>query len=506
MAEFAQNSEMTYIDSPYVAKNTFLTSNMEKIPLPTYEEIADRLPKPIFEGHEDYIECYNTAWKIAFSNLSHPYDGSGFVSDFIDTAFNGCLFMWDSSFIMMFTKYAEHIFPFQKTLDNFYALQHRDGFICREINEKTGKDRFTRFDISSTGPNILPMAEWLYFQNHGDVERLKKVYAPLRAYHLFLRNHHTWRDGSYYSSGWGCGMDNLPRLMPQYHPGFSHGKMIWSDICMQQIISAEILMKMNKVLGDPDDVSDLQEEKDKLTKLINEVLWDENTEFYYDLWENDQLSMVKHIGAYWALWGKIVPKERMEGFLAHLENEKEFNRPNRIPALSADHPKYSENGAYWCGGVWAPTNYMVLCGLTANGQHDLAYRIADTYLKNIVQVWKQTNTLYENYAPESAKPGAPAKADFVGWTGLAPISIFFEYLLGIRPKAEDNCIIWHVNRTEKHGICNYPFGKDTVLDLICQERTSIEEEPILSVKSNRPVEIVVLWQGKEKRIQVLPEI
>jgi hypothetical protein len=133
MAEYLQNEELTYEKNEYYEKNPFKSQTPISSKIPKYEEVKHLLPQPIFDGHNDYIECYDYAWKTAFSNLKNPVKDSGFVSDFIDTAFNGCLFMWDSAFILMFAKYANKIFPFQKTLDNFYALQHKDGFICREI-------------------------------------------------------------------------------------------------------------------------------------------------------------------------------------------------------------------------------------------------------------------------------------------------------------------------------------------------------------------------------------
>ncbi len=503
MTLFPQNGEMTYEHNPYYEKNTFLNSQYEPARIPSYDEIKDRLPRPIFDRHDDYIECYNTAWRIAFGNLQAPSAESGFVADFIDTAFNGHLFMWDSSFIMMFTKYAERVFPFQKTLDNFYALQHKDGFICREIDEKTGKDCFTRFDPSATGPNILLLAEWCYFEATNDLQRLKRVYYPLRAFHRWLQRNYTWRDGSYFSSGWGCGMDNLPRLADGYSVCFSNGKMVWVDTCMQQLMNTDILMRMNTVLGGTDDTSDLAAERDRLSRLINEALWDEKTQFYYDLWENGQLNMVKHIGAYWALLAKIVPDKRLKGFVSHLKNEKEFNRPNAVPTLSADHPQYAAEGGYWRGGVWAPTNYMVLRGLTAVNETALADVIAEKYLKNVVEVWKKTGTLFENYSPEYVAAGNPSKPDFVGWTGLAPISVFFEYVLGIMPYPEKNKIVWHVNQTERHGICNYPFGASATLDLICEARGSKTEEPQISVVGNTDIELLIIWDGGEKIIPAI---
>ena len=131
---FKQNNELTQWDlTPYVKENVFIGAEPEQRPLPTFEEARDRLPQPVWEGHKSVLDCYWRAWELAFGNLCRPEPGTGFVSNFIDTAFNGCIFMWDSSFILMFGKYGQRIFDFQDTLNNFYSHQHRDGFICREI-------------------------------------------------------------------------------------------------------------------------------------------------------------------------------------------------------------------------------------------------------------------------------------------------------------------------------------------------------------------------------------
>ena len=501
MEPFIRHNEMTYEGNAYYAQNEFVTQTPNVVEPVNFEDIKDQLPKPIFDGHEDYIKCYYDTWKIGFGNIRKPVEGSGFVSSFIDTAFNGCLFMWDSSFIMMFTKYANHLFPFQGTLDNFYALQHRDGFICREIDEATGRDRFARHDPSSTGPNVMPWSELVYFENTRDMERLRKIYAPLRAYHEWYRKNHTWPDGSYFASGWGCGMDNVPRLMPGYDHQFSHGHMIWNDISFQQIISCNILIRMNEELGGKDDVSDLIEERDRIAKVVNEKLWDDKTNFYYDMWKTGELNMVKHVGAYWALLANVVPKDKLDAFVAHLENEAEFNRPTPVPTLSADSPNYDPRGGYWCGGVWAPTNYMILQGLDANGYYDVSHRIAEKYLRCVVDVYNQTGTVWENYAPEATANGYPSKDNFVGWTGLASISVFFEHVMGIKPEVPNNRVVWHVNHLEKHGVLQCPFGVGNLVDLVCEARASEDEEPQITFKAKQPLTLVVKWKGGEKTIQ-----
>ena len=493
-------SYKTFEHNPYFSQNPFQGVEKTEEKVPTYEEVRDSLPKPIFDGHEDYIKCYDYAWQTAFGNIGSPSSNHLFISNYIKTAFNGCLFMWDSSFMQMFAKYANRSFPFIKTLDNLYALQYRDGYIPRETSETTGICGFSRHDPASTGPNIIAWGEWVYFENFGDVERLKKVYFPLRAYHLWMKKNRTWRDGSYWSSGWGCGMDNIPRLEPGYDERFSHGHMVWLDACAQELLNCDILIKMNEILH-IDDVNDLIEERESLTKLINDKLWDEKTGFYYDMWKNGELNMVKHVGAFWTLIARIVPKDRLERFVSHLADPNEFNRPNTVPSLSADHPLYNPHGEYWRGSSWAPTTYMVFAGLTANGCHDLAYQLAEKFLKNVVDVYNETGTLWENYAPDFAERGNMSRPNFVGWTGLAPISVFFEYIIGIKAQVSENRIVWHVNRTERHGIEKYPFGNDHLIDLVCEARESADEEPKITVRSNKPIDVLVVWNGKEKLIK-----
>lgn len=501
MANFRMNQGTTYNTSPLVAANVFLNMSAENTPLPKYEEIMHLLPEPIWEGHDDVIACYNFAWRTAFGNLKQANADSNFVSNFIDTAFNGHLFMWDSAFIVMFGKYGARAFNFQKTLDNFYSHQHKDGFICRELYEFELGEHFERHDPSSTGPNILGWSEWEYYCQTGDILRLEKVFEPLLAYHLWLKEHRTWRDGTYWSTGWGCGMDKQPRLEKGYHVAFSHGHMVWVDACIQQVLSAKILIKIAEIIGREDDenLSVLKKEIENLTSVINDKLWSEEDAFYYDLWKNGELNGVKSVGAYWALLADIIPEERLDRFVAHLDNEKEFKRPCRVPSLAADHPEYKTSGGYWHGAVWAPTNYMVLKGLEKNGYNDLAHDIANNCLENVIAVFKKDLTLYENYAPESSEKGIQARKDFVGWSGLFPISILFEYVFGIHPYAREEKIVWDIRLLEEHGVKNYPLNELSV-DLICEKRTSQNEEPIVSAICEKPIEIEIRYADKSKII------
>ncbi len=492
----------TYVNNPLVDENVYRTMPPNDATPPKFEDVRHLLPQPFWLGRESAIDCYWKSWEIAFSHLQSPTAENGFVSPYLDTAFNGHLFMWDSAFAMQFGMYGSRAFHFQGTLDNMYAKQHPDGYICREIDEEDGLDVFERFDPSSTGPNVLPWAEWTYFVRYGDRERLALVFPALLAYTQWFRTYRTWLDGSYWTSGWGCGMDNLPRMEPGYHEAFSHGRMRWVDTSLQAVMAADILCKMATVLGRGNSIHELRDECTQLKQFINDHLWDDQSSFYYDQFSNGKLNRVKHIGSYWALLAGAVPPDRIERFIAHLDDPAEFNRPHRIPALAHSHPEYNPNGGYWCGGVWAPTNYMVLKGLRESGYGALAHIIGRNHLDQVVQVFEDTDTVWENYAPEAARPGDPAKPDFVGWTGLPGIAVLLEEVFGLQPDVPSHTLIWDVRLLDEHGVEGYPFGARGVLDLKCSARESALEKPIIEIRSNVPVKLRVHWAGGEGEVEI----
>jgi glycogen debranching enzyme len=226
------------------------------------------------------------------------------------------------------------------------------------------------------------------------------------------------------------------------------------------------------------------------------------TAFYHDELADGTLSSVQTIGAFWALLAGVVPQERISSFVKHLEDPEKFGRPHRVPSLSADHPEYDPGGGYWLGGVWPPTNYMVLRGLDRAGYNDLAHEISREDLDHVVGVFEQTGTLWENYAPERTAPGNRAKDDFVGWSGLAPVAGLFEYVFGLRADAPSRRLLWDVRLLERHGVYRYPFGRDGVLDLSCATRSSATEEPKIQVSSTVSLELVIRWEGGERTVAV----
>src|SRR5271169_3086700 len=62
--------------------------------LPTFAGIRASLPSPVLDARPDLVAMYWKAWELASRNFYQPPPGSGFVSTFIDAAFNENVFLW----------------------------------------------------------------------------------------------------------------------------------------------------------------------------------------------------------------------------------------------------------------------------------------------------------------------------------------------------------------------------------------------------------------------------
>ena len=451
---------------PLVQRNRFRNQSYTSRPIPPFQEIQPLLPEPILPQRPHWVEMYWRAWEIAWSNLHQPRTRSGFVSNYISNGSDDYVSMWDSASVIQFGLYGRRAFDFTGSLDNFYARQHDDGFICRLIHSEDGSDFHTPFDPNSTGPNVMAWAEWRAFRHSRDEERLEQIFWPLLALHRWQRRYRTWPNGLYWATGLSSGMENQPRV-----PGGEnyHAHWTWVDANMQASLNCWALAQMAQVLEETELAGDLNEERAFLQREINAHLWNDDSGFYHDIDPAGRFSPAKSIGAYWGLLDKdMVPEDRLQDFLRHLRDTQVFNHPHRVPSLSADSPGYApENGDFWRGGVSSPTNYMVIKGLQRVGQRRLAHDIAVNHLENVSDVFQHTDTFWQTYAPESAAPGQPAHPNYVGWSGLSAITILLEAVIGINIDWPLRRITWnrHLAGEGRYGVRNLPLGPNGRLEM-----------------------------------------
>lgn len=484
----------TYSRDVRVQENSFITNEVSNAAFPLASQWAENVPRAIWEGHEDAVSAFSNAWLMVGGKIKSPESGTNFKKNYVYTPFGKSVFIWGSAFITMFGQYASNVFPFIEQLDNFYAAQTPDGFIPRQLGIYDGRSQFERNDPSSTGGNIFAWAELEWYRYSGDETRLKKVYPVLLAYHEWIRKNRTWKDGTYFSSGWGCGMDNIPRMdTRKYSAEFHHGFISFVDVTFQQIFNAKNLIRIAEIIGAEPDTS-LKDEVAALTKIANTQMWDDATSLYHDLDREGKRVGVSHIGGFWALLADIVPHERKTQMMKRLFDPEYFAAPTGTRSLAKGERGYEPDGGnYWRGGVWCITDWAIVRGLDACGRKEDAHNLAKRNVLAVARVFKDTHTIWESYDPEKLTHGklygSPVRKDFVGFSGVTPIAMLIRDVFGIdiTPKG----IVWNVRLKERHGIENLTLPDGNVVSLVCEKYDPACKGSRVRITSQRPINVKV---------------
>jgi glycogen debranching enzyme len=393
-------------------------------------------------------QMYDAALAIAKKKIRGGPEAPFFKTPYVDAAFSDNIFLWDTCFIAAYAKYHQDELPIAAALDNFYALQDADGFICREYLP-SGRPMWPKHHPVSINPPLLAFAELELYGQSKNRDRLRRVYPKLKANFDYLVRTYRQDGGLFFSDAFGSGMDNIPRYPDGWrddgqgiaganlHPEiFKYEGLspLWNrqgrsvDFTAQMALFADNLATIARLIGRDDEVERYALFHTATGLALNAQCWSEADGFYYDLAYDRQIRR-KHIGMFWTLLAGVVPPKRIAPLLAHLTNPNEFWREIPVASYPADQPGFDPKGGYWLGSMWAPTTYMVLRGLRRIGQDGLAARLAAKVYAGVAEVYRASGTFWENYASDAAKPGNQSRSDFCGWTGLIPIAVEREFLL-----------------------------------------------------------------------------
>lgn len=475
-------------------------------PLPSFEDSRAALPSPVWDENPEWVSLYWRAWEIAFSNLQQPPAGSPLVANWIDEGLSPQIFQWDTHFMVMFGRYAAHIFPFIESHDNFYARQHDDGMICRILNEADGVDHHWGLGPNyarTINPPLFSWAEMEYFRFTKDTVRLSQILEPIERYVAWVeknRRAEGTRHLLYWSNGQASGMDNTPRDMGRPAPdGDIHSAtdaMGWVDMSSQIKMCYDNIAEICTILGEKSKAKSYRKKSAALAERINRYMWDEETGLYYDVDTQGVRTSWITTAAFWPMLAGISSPAQTARLVDAIMDENLFWRRLPLPSLAANQPYYDKCGCYWRGGVWAPTTYMTVKGLQNSGYEELASVIARMNMTAMYKVYESTGTIWELYSPEMFMPATDAtgiymvKPDFVGWSGLVPISMFIENIIGINADAAANRVVWRSTSSKRHGIEGLRFG-DVVTSLV-------REGDMVHVESNAEYSLVM--NGKEYKV------
>lgn len=486
----------------------------------------NRLPQPFAAEHPGWIDLYHVAWRLAARHI-RTRNGRNYMDAAWDPQRN-YQWVWDTCFMSLYCRYAPDQFPGVESLDNFYALQREDGYIamtyCLDANREVWPDRIN--------PPLFAWAEWEYYRSTGDASRLDRVIPHIEKLMDWIDAHrrnqpHRLRSSTdaaldgrgesirnyqlyFFRDSGSSGMDDSPRTPRMEEAGQFFD---WIDLSCEMVLSFRCLARMHTVLGQTAAAEKWNRRAAETGDLINSELWSERSRFYHDRMLPTNFVASKTIAGFWPILAGCCPPDRLRHLIDHLNNPAEFNRPLPIPSLSADDPNYDPDGTYWVGGVWAPTNYMVTRGLQLAGEGNLAHAIARRYVDGLLRTYQQFTpaSIWECYCPEADRPGlhpymdrVHARIDFVGWSGLGPIAMLIENLIGIDADVPARHVTWTVRLTEEHGIRNFNLGTLGKADFKIEKRNSSADPLRGSVRADQAFTLKLVAGSSVTSLDIRP--
>lgn len=501
----------------------------------SFDEIKPLLPEPILSGHEDWLDCYWYAWSVAFKNAQHPK--SGLVSDFIDSAFNQDIFLYDTVFITMYADLVQPWLPGIAALDNFYIKQQPNGEIPRELVRDTGEDldywvnyenqplhsyfhnhygyrtlhtmprpnvedmyfpnlereqsEISYYTLDNLNHPLLAWGEWVSYLQTGDLKRLSQVFLPLLWQYRAMRSILKHENGLYVTD-WAS-MDNSPR-----NKYLGCGVDISCEMALFLGNLLDILTELEQQGVHPVDTNlrdTLRCDRRQLIRAINSQMWNEQAGFFFDLQRDGSQCTIKTAAAYWALAAGVASYDQAKHMIDWLNNSSAFNRLHRLPVLSADEAGYVPQGGYWQGSVWPTINTMVLYGLERYGYDQVARDIALNHLDAVAKVWQSTGTIWETYAPDTLDAGDSDHPAFVGSSGIGPTRYLLRYALGFQPNAPEQKLLWKLAPemldSGPVGCKHFRFG-NIFADLLAQK---IDGEITVDISTNLPFTLEIHIRG-----------
>ena len=467
--------------------------------------------------------------------LAYPYLDEAFTEESV--------FQWDSIFAVHTARYLSHAFDFSGSMSNFYLKQHQSGRICRELSEVTGEDvyfipegyfadvsRFINrqlgrlnilklkeiYDLlidqfaqnrpsnDSDNPPLFAWAEYEYSHFHQNSARLEQVLRVLELHLAYLEStkatvvtpliYSKKRRHSrilFWQTPLGSGMDNTVLygdawvdLSSQMYMAYSYSAKLHSKLASMNSIDPVTVMRHIE------SADYYQKKASALQQTINDCLWSDEQGFYFNIHRNCTQKVERYtLASYWPMFAGLATQAQADRMVEKLEDPEYFDAPMPFPTLARNDSEFDEAGGYWKGGVWAPTTYMVIRGLMNYGYRAKAVAATTKYLNHLSTSYQKNKTLYEYYSISGARgfdklnhdpKRQSAKENFVGWSGLGPISLMIELIVGV--EVDEHTVRWNLAGIDEVKISNLHVNSH-ILTLHKQARVSENAPAIITVSA-----------------------
>ncbi len=312
------------------------------------------------------------------------------------------LWLWDSVFHAIGFRNVDGRIAESLILSMLESRQPDGRIPCRTTITKDG----VVFSPEETQPPVIAWGAWKVYQKTKNKEFLKRAFEENSTFLKWCMENRQYSDGLY--AWWvdesqpfcrcgESGMDNSPRFDETKH-------LLAVDFSCFMANEMRYMVKIADELKI--DSKAFAVEFNKIKNAINEKLWDEESEYYFDYdADREKIHKVKTPVTFLPLFSGVCDKEKADKLIGHLTNPSEFYSEFPIPSVSKDDATYGSD--MWRGPVWINYNYMICEGLREYGFSELSQEILEKTVSVVEEWYEKNGTIYEFYDSENKK--SPSK-------------------------------------------------------------------------------------------------
>lgn len=406
---------------------------------------------------QDFVDIYNKSWALLANVLTNGY----FVTKIGDKLVIDSLEATLSSFFLV---YSNRNYQASSNIDYFYSRQESNGAIRARYDIATNNRVEIDGNAECLGLPLFAWAEFNLYHRTGNKKRVRDVLPKLQKYMDWLEGFKD-ESGLYHAPFQSSTMFNSPREQAKYPIDFNSAVAL----------SCSYMSALGDILNDKEVSFQYRKMFFSIKTRINNNMWDDETNFYYDLDEN--LTKIKHktIAGFFPLIAELPNADKADTLVEHLQNESSFGAAHPFPSLSADDEFFNNDGEGFRGGVFPLFNFIVIKGLEKYQFFELAREATIKHLYFVLDSFippsypeEQKGDIYESYKPNgdgratlNGSEDFPRNNYLVG-VGLSTIALMIENVVGLVISLPRKTVDWVIPSLEVMGIENLSLKRNLI--------------------------------------------
>jgi len=399
---------------------------------------------------QDFVDLYDRSWVWINEHWTAGTEQNTFAGNYVSYAGQKTFNMFDSCLSALFLNYSNQTYSPFDMLDFFYSKQEESGAIRSDYSIEDGSPVVTSDNPEGVVIPLLAYVEYVFYHKIGNKKRLKDIVPVLENYFNWLKATFQKENGLFAVPVSACLTGNIPREKTVYPVDFN----------TMVALNALYLSNIGDILNDKELSFRYKRLYFTLKTRINNLMWDPESHFYYDLDADEQRIPLKLIGAYWTMLTEIPNDERAAFMIDYLKDPQVFGTDNPFPSVSADSECFKENVSGYCGAVVPFNVYGVVKGLEKYGEYVFARECAIRHMYFILDTLHpegdKPGDVWEAYLP--TKEGVPAadgefpRKRFLPQACLVTITLMIEDIVGLDVSLPRKTVYWTVPNLEVMGI------------------------------------------------------